>query len=47
MTVNWTPFLALFPLRLPANDMVVANVRVWVKELEVKELVLMGITVFA
>ena len=21
MTVNWTPFLTLFPLRLPANDM--------------------------
>lgn len=20
MTVNWTPFLTLFPLRLPAND---------------------------
>ena len=22
MTVNWTPFLTLFPLRRPANDMV-------------------------
>lgn len=21
MTVNWTPFLTLFPLRLPAKDM--------------------------
>ena len=21
MRVNWTPFLTLFPLRLPANDM--------------------------
>ena len=21
MTVNWTPFLTLLPLRLPANDM--------------------------
>jgi len=21
MTVNWTPFLALLPLRLPAKDM--------------------------
>lgn len=48
MTVNWTPFLALFPLRLPAKDMVTVSCE-WVKGevrvgLEkVKKLVLMRI----